>query len=170
MWVRVQYPHKWWPALVVSSSDDIGILVSFFDHNIDTNPRTCFIEPEVLPFEDAFPSLISPRHNTSPRCETFRALLHSALKLLSQRLLSGLRSRFQKREEEVIGGSGPRFDPSGVLRFVLEAAVSPWVDPPRLLDAIRVIAQVHAFRAHSSIHHVRLCTEQRQTPPIGTLT
>ncbi|KAK7322524.1 hypothetical protein VNO77_25908 [Canavalia gladiata] len=164
VWARVQFPHKWCPALVLTS-DSLGVSVTFsFFHRNDVVSPTYFVESEVVPFEEAFPSLISRRNATN--CDT---LLHSALRLLGQRVISGLQCRCQMdRGQAQRTRNGPgyssEFDPAGVLGFVLDAAVSPWVEIPRFAYAVRVVAQVHAFRAYSSVQHKKM---YRQSHKIG---
>ncbi|KAJ1384415.1 hypothetical protein SESBI_42555 [Sesbania bispinosa] len=60
------------------------------------------------------------------------------------RVVSSLRCRCQSgySPQRVFDGSASRFDPTRVLDFVLDAAVLPWVEAPRLVDADRVVAQV----------------------------
>ncbi|XP_061353100.1 uncharacterized protein LOC133297887 [Gastrolobium bilobum] len=165
VFARVQFPHQWCPALVLRS-DNLGVFVSFFD---DIISPSYFVESEVVPFEEAFPSLMSRHNNSYYKCDTFRASLHSALRLLGQRVISGLRCRCQmgqtqrKRIENGFGGSGYCFDPNGVLGFVLNAAVSPWVETPRFVDAVRVVAQLHAFRSYCSIQQRRVYRETQKT-------
>ncbi|KAJ1375236.1 hypothetical protein SESBI_51238 [Sesbania bispinosa] len=163
VWVRVLFPHKWWPALVLAS-DSLGVAVSFFNNGNDTSLPRRFLESEVVPFEDTFPSLMSRRGNDGFRCETFRALLHSALRLFGLRVVSSLRCRCQSgySPQRICDGSGSRFDPTRVLDFVLDAAVLPWVEAPRLVDAVRVVAQVHSFRDYSSIQQKKVYRETRK--------
>lgn len=75
------------------------------------------------------------------------------------RVVSSLRCRCQTVQEVVNGSGYNQFDPVRVLGFVLDAAVLPWVESPCLLDAVRGVAQVHAFRSYSSIHHKKIYRE-----------
>ncbi|XP_057451620.1 uncharacterized protein LOC130743406 isoform X2 [Lotus japonicus] len=159
VWAMLHFPHTWLPALVLSSSE-LAVTVSFFTTTTTIPHRTHFTESELLPFEHAFPSLVSPHINHAAGRDTFRASLHSALRFFGLSVVSGLQCRCQTGSE--LTGSGYQFDPSAVLAFVLDAAVSPWVESPRLVDAVRVVAQIHAFRGYSSIQQKRVCREKRK--------
>lgn len=160
VWVRVHFPHKWHPALVLSSRDNLGVQVTFsFSPNdaVSVSPATTyFVESEVVPFEEAFPSLITRRNVDAPP-------LHSALRLLGQRVLSGLRCHCLTGRAQAQQQSAREFDPVGVLGFVLDAAVSPWVESPRFAHAVRVVAQVHAFRRYSSMQHKKIYKQNKET-------
>lgn len=160
VWVRVHFPHKWRPALVLSSRDNLGVQVTFsFSPNdaVSVSPATTyFVESEVVPFEEALPSLISRRNLDAPP-------LHSALRLLGQRVLSGLRCHCLTGRAQAQQQSAREFDPVGVLGFVLDAAVSPWVESPRFAHAVRAVAQVHAFRRYSSMQHKKIYKQNKET-------
>ncbi|TKY49800.1 hypothetical protein E2542_SST27246 [Spatholobus suberectus] len=158
VWARVRFPHKWCPALVLAS-DDLGVQVSFSFSQNDAVSPTYFVESEVVPFEEAFPTLISRHNGDAPS-------LHSALRLSGQRVMSGLRCRcLTGRAQRALNGPGfsSEFDPAGVLGFVLDAAVSPWVETPRFAHAVRVVAQVHAFRSYYSMMHKKMYKETKRT-------
>ncbi|QCD95471.1 hypothetical protein DEO72_LG6g164 [Vigna unguiculata] len=150
VWVRFPfYPLKWLPALVLSS-DNLGVNVSFsfsYKQNDAVSPSSYIPHPQILPFEEAFPFV-------AKRGEVDLLLLHSALRFFGRSIVSGLRSRC------LTGLNGPDcssgFDPTEVLGFVLDAAVSPSVELPSFARAIRVVAQVHAFRSCYSLKHKKL--------------
>ncbi|RHN65490.1 hypothetical protein MtrunA17_Chr3g0080441 [Medicago truncatula] len=161
VWVReIQFPHNnnnynWSPALV-TSSNHLGISLSFFN-NPNTTQRTFFLQSEVIPFDEL------PFSNDTFQCEAFR----SALRLFGLRIVSSLRCRCitgHNQEERVLHGSGYQFDPVGVLAFVLDAAVLPWVEASCAVDAVKVVAQVHAFRHYSSIKQKKV---YREAPKLG---
>ncbi|XP_027344315.1 uncharacterized protein LOC113856614 [Abrus precatorius] len=166
VWARVHFPHAWSPALVLTS-DDLGVSVSFpfsdqNDHVFSTK-TTYYLESEVVPFEEAFPSLMPRRRTTNGD-----ALLHSALRLFGQKVISSLRCCClvgHRQAQRAPDGSGhsSEFDPVEVLGFVLDAAVSPWVEAPRFAHAVRVVAQVHAFRAYSSLQHKKMYRQTLKT-------
>ncbi|CAJ1958683.1 unnamed protein product [Sphenostylis stenocarpa] len=152
VWVRLHVAHKWLPAFVLSS-DNLGVNVTFSFPPNDAVSPSYFLHSQLLPFEDAFPSVASRHHLVD------MPLLHSALRFLGQTLVSGLRCRcLTDRAQRPFNGLGSSsgFDPAGVLGFVLDAAVSPWVEVPCFARAVRVVAQVHAFRSYSSIKHKKL--------------
>jgi len=150
VWVRNNlFPHKWLPALVISS-DNLGVNVTFsfsFTQNDAVSASSYFLHSHILPFEEAFPFL-------AKRDEADLPLHHSALRFLGRNIVSGLRCPC------LMGLNGPRrssgFDPAGVLGFVLDAAVSPWVELPSFARAVRVVAQVHAFRSCCSVKQKKL--------------
>ncbi|KAL2337313.1 hypothetical protein Fmac_011759 [Flemingia macrophylla] len=146
VWARVRHPHKWSPALVLSS-DDLGVRVSFFTPNDAVSPtygHGYFVPSQLLPFEDAFPSIVSHRNVRTPS-------LHSALRFFGRTLFSALRCRCLRPQPQAHRAPSSRFHPLELLGFVLDAAVSPWVQPPRFALAVRVVAQLHAFRSYSSM-------------------
>lgn len=157
VWVReIYFPHNnnynWSPALV-KSSNNLGISLSFFN-NPNPTQRTFFLQSEVIPFDEL------PFSNDTFQCEAFR----SALRLFGLRIVSSLRCRCitahnQDVDERVLHGSGYQFDPVGVLAFVLEAAVLPWVEDSRAVDAVKVVGQIHAFREYSTIHQKKVYKE-----------
>lgn len=156
MWARVQFPHQFLPALVLSI-DEIGIFVSFFNHRLSPPPRYV-IESEVVPFEQSFRWIMNHRHHKDfNECETFYALLDSALKLMGTRVLSSLKCRcLVIPSQKGFDGSNKNrnccdFQSLGVLGFVKKVAVFPWVDEVDFVDAVRVVAQVHAFRGYCSV-------------------
>ena len=138
--------NDWSPALV-TFSNHLGISLSFFD-NPNSPQRTFF---EVIPFDEL------PFPNQS---------FASALRLFGLRIVSSLRCSCiaGHKEERVLKGSGCQFDPIGVLGFVLDAAVLPWVQASRVVDAVKVVAQIHAFRHYSSIHQKKL---YKEAPKLG---
>ncbi|KAK7334544.1 hypothetical protein VNO80_26303 [Phaseolus coccineus] len=148
VWVRFHlFHHKWLPALVLSS-DNLGVNVTFSFTKIDAvSPTSYFLHSQVLPFEEAFPFL-------TKRDEADLPLLHSALRFFGRRIVSGLQCRCLTGFNGPVCSSG--FDPAGVLGFVLDAAVSPWVELPSFARAVRVVAQVHAFRSCCSMKHKKL--------------
>lgn len=168
VWARVEYPHRWFPALVLGS-DNLGVSVSFFNLN-----TFYFVESEVLPFEETFRSIMNLHNNNSNnnKCdEIFYALLQSALKLLGQRVIFSLscRCRCQKKgfSRKVVDASSTSsycFDPIGVLGFVLNVAVLPSVDAADSVDAVKLVAQIHAFRGYSTIQQKKV---YRETPKTG---
>ncbi|KAI4323652.1 hypothetical protein L6164_023241 [Bauhinia variegata] len=164
--VRVSFPYKWWPALVLCS-DDLGVLVSFFDHE-NLSPRY-FIESEVISFENNVRLLLGDHKNVD-NTETFYGLLDSALKLLSRRVISSLKCPCQmpRRDESDGGNNGGgdfngynSFQPFGLLNFVRKVAVLPWVYAPDIVDAIRAVAQVQAFRGYCSVKQKMMYKESR---------
>ncbi|KAG5034820.1 hypothetical protein AAZX31_04G116700 [Glycine max] len=157
VWVRVHFPHKWRPALVLSSRDNLGVQVTFsFSENDAVSPSpTFFVESEVVPFEEALPSLISRRNLDAPP-------LHSALRLLGLRVLSGLRCHCITGRAQAQQQPAREFDTVGVLGFVLDAAVSPWVEPAHFAHAVRVVAQVHAFRSYCSVKHRKMYKQNKK--------
>lgn len=159
VWVRVHFPHKWHPALVLSSRDNLGVQVTFsFSPNdaVSVSPATTyFVESEVVPFEEALPSLISRRNLDAPP-------LHSALRLLGLRVLSGLRCHCITGRAQAQQQPAREFDTVGVLGFVLDAAVSPWVEPAHFAHAVRVVAQVHAFRSYCSVKHRKMYKQNKK--------
>ncbi|KAI4332870.1 hypothetical protein L6164_017745 [Bauhinia variegata] len=166
VWVRVSFPHKWWPALVLCA-DDLGVLVSFFDHQ-NLSPRY-FIESEVISFENSFRSLLS-HHKNVDNTQTFYGLLDSALKLLGRRVVSSLKCPCQMPGRDESDGGYKRggvfdgynaFQPLGLLGFVRQVAVLPWVDAPDFVDAIRAVAQVQAFRGYCSVKQKLVYKESR---------
>ncbi|KAF7824802.1 co-chaperone protein p23-1-like isoform X2 [Senna tora] len=164
VWARVQFPHQFFPALVLCT-DTLGVCVSFFNHRLSPSPRYV-IESEVVPFEQSFRWIMGRRLE---KCETFYALLHSALKLMGQRVVSSLRCPCQMgviSSQRECGGRG-RFDglknsssccfePARVVGFVQSVAVLPWVDEVDFVDAVRVVAQVQAFRGYCSVEQKRV--------------
>ncbi|KAL9321655.1 hypothetical protein ACSQ67_009708 [Phaseolus vulgaris] len=148
VWVRFHlFPHKCLPALVLSS-DNLGVNVTFsFTQNDAVSPSSYFLHSQVLPFEQAFPFL-------AKRDEADLPQLHSALRFFGRRIVSGLHCRCPTGFNGPVSSSG--FDPAGVLGFVLDAAVSPWVELPSFARAVRVVAQVHAFRSCCSMKHKKL--------------
>ncbi|RDX72080.1 hypothetical protein CR513_48487, partial [Mucuna pruriens] len=166
VWARLHFPHKWCPALVLAS-DTLGVQLSFsfsnhnHHHQNDVVSPTYFVQSQLLPFEDAFPSIVSRHNDQAP-------LIHSALRFFGQRLISGLRCRClvaqtQAQQARYGSGSSSEFDPAGLLCFVLDAAVSPWVEAPRFAHAVRVVAQVHAFRSYCSLKHKKIYKQIKET-------
>lgn len=104
------------------------------------------------------------RRREAKRCETFYALLDSALRLTGLRIISSLKCGCQmvpsKRDygRERYDGSKSKscFQPNEVLGFVLKAAVLPWVDELDFVDAVSTVAQVQAFRGYCSIQQKRV--------------
>lgn len=150
MWVRFPfYPLKWLPALVLSS-DNLGVNVSFsfsYTQNDAVFPSSYIPHPQILPFEEAFPFV-------AKRGEVDLPQLHSALRFFGLSIVSGLRCRCLTGLNGLDCSSV--FDPTEVLGFVLDAAVSPSVELPSFARAIRVVAQVHAFRSCYSLKHKKL--------------
>ncbi|XP_058722100.1 uncharacterized protein LOC131593558 [Vicia villosa] len=142
---------SWSPALITSSSD-LTISLSFFNNPIPT--RTFFLESELLPFDQPFPFTTS----IPPQNDAFR----TALRLFGLRIVSGLTCRciITGHNEDKRGLN--RFEPDRVLAFVLHAAVSPWVEGSRVVDAVKLVANVHAFRRYSSVRQKKLYQENRK--------
>ncbi|BAT92832.1 hypothetical protein VIGAN_07167600 [Vigna angularis var. angularis] len=155
VWVRFPFcPRKWLPALVLSS-DNLGLNVtcSFSYTKKDTVfPSSYVSHSEILPFEEAFPFI-------AKRDEVDLPLLHSALRFFGRRIISGLRCRCLTGLDGPDCSSG--FDPTEVLGFVLDAAVSPSVELPSFARAVRVVAQVHAYRSCCSLKHKKLYKETK---------
>ncbi|KAF5446057.1 hypothetical protein F2P56_031717 [Juglans regia] len=142
VWTRVLFPQKWWPGLVLRA-DALGVLVSFFD----LQPPRYFFKPEVRPFEDNFRSL---------SCSTSDALLDRALRLFGRRTLWSLTCPCWRRKKnsrdcfQAAAAAATSFQAVGVLGFVRSRAVSPWIEEADFVDAVRVLAQIQAFRGYSS--------------------
>lgn len=172
VWARVQFPHQFWPSLVLCT-DSLGVCVSFFNHNL--SPRYV-IESEVVPFEECFRWIMGHQKGVK-KCDIFYGLLDSALKLMGRRVISSLKCRCQMmppRNFDGVGGGGNDgrersdgsksnvcFQPFVVLGFVLRVAVVPWVDELDFVDAVRAVAQVQAFRDYCSIEK-RMAYEKTQ--------
>ncbi|XP_054816418.1 uncharacterized protein LOC129316153 [Prosopis cineraria] len=172
VWARVQFPHQFWPSLVLCT-DSLGVCVSFFNHNL--SPRYV-IESEVVPFEECFRWIMGHQQGVK-KCDIFYGSLDSALKLMGRRVISSLKCRCQMmppRNFDGVGGGGNDgrersdgsksnvcFQPFVVLGFVLRVAVVPWVDELDFVDAVRAVAQVQAFRDYCSIEK-RMAYEKTQ--------
>ncbi|KAG2671991.1 hypothetical protein I3760_13G017400 [Carya illinoinensis] len=142
VWTRVVFPQKWWPGLVLRA-DALGVLVSFFD----LQPPRYFFDSQVRPFEDNFRSL---------SCSTSDALLERALRLFGRRTLWSLTCPCRRGKKNSRGcfqaaaAAATSFQAVGVLGFILSRAVSPWIEEADFVDAVRVLAQIQAFRGYSS--------------------
>ncbi|KAE9593926.1 putative non-specific serine/threonine protein kinase [Lupinus albus] len=166
VWVRIKFPHQWFPALVLHSNN-FAVSISFFNLN-PPNPfnfSSYFLHSDVIPFEQNFHTIIN---NTNPNeiCEKiFHLLLDSALRLLGQRVISSLSCRccFQlgiKRKGLLFDSSSSYcFDPIGVLSFVLKGSVFPWVHITDFAYAVRVVAQVHVFRSYCFVQQKKVYKE-----------
>ncbi|KAK7259685.1 hypothetical protein RIF29_25298 [Crotalaria pallida] len=175
VWVRVNFPHRWYPALV-HRSNTLGLSLSFFNLNTTISPinkSSYFLHSQLIPFQQNFRTIISLRNNIK-NCDddddgTFYALLDSALRLLGRRVIASLSCRcLMGLERQVFDdvSSDSRsccFDSDGVLGFVLKAGVVPRVDVPDFVDAVGVVAQVHAFRRYCSVQQKRVYRETSQT-------
>ncbi|GAU32810.1 hypothetical protein TSUD_152590 [Trifolium subterraneum] len=77
--------------------------------------------------------------------------------------VSRIRRGYHEKKKVLIG-SGYGFDPIRVLGFVSDAAVLPWfeVEASCVIDAVKVVAQVHAFRQFSSIQQKKVYKETRK--------
>ncbi|XP_019418002.1 PREDICTED: uncharacterized protein LOC109328844 isoform X2 [Lupinus angustifolius] len=172
VWVRIQFPHQWFPALVLHSNN-LGVFLSFFNLKPTTpfNISSYFPHSDVVPFEQNFHTLINLHNNNTNHdkvCEKiFYLLLDSALRLLGQRVISSLSCRCCqigiKRKgfdyEMLRDSSSYCIDPIGVLGFVLKGAVFPWVDVTDFTYAVRVVAQVHAFRSYCCVQQKKVYKE-----------
>ncbi|CAI8595896.1 unnamed protein product [Vicia faba] len=160
VWARptIHSPHtttttNWSPALVTSSTD-LAISLSFFNNPPTPIPtRTFFLESELLPFDQPFP-FITP---LSPQNDAFR----SALRLFGLRIVSSLTCRCITGHHQEKRGFN-RFEPIRVLGFVLDAAVFPSVEGSRVVDAVKLVANVHAFRRYSSFQQKKVYQENRK--------
>ena len=159
VWARTIHNNNndWSPALV-ASSNHFGLSLSFFN-NPNLPKRTFFLESEVIPFDQL------PFRNEAFQCEAFG----SALRLFGLRIVSSLRCSCitgRNEEKRVLSRSVYQFNPVGVLGFVLDAAVFPWVEASCAVDAVKVVAQIHAFRQYSTIHQKKVYKEATK---LGTL-
>ncbi|CAK8564861.1 unnamed protein product [Lathyrus sativus] len=162
VWAKPTIPSppnatNWSPALVTSSTD-LTISLSFFNNpNTPIPTRTFFLESELLPFDKPFPFTTS----ISPQNDAFR----SALRLFGLRVVSSLTCRCIKGHHDVkLISSGYCFEPIRVFGFVLDAAVFPWVEveASRVVDAVKLVAYVHAFRRYSSLQQKKVYQENRK--------
>jgi hypothetical protein len=187
VWAKpITHKNNWSPA-IVTFSNDLAISISFFDNvkSLASNkkwfedmfisggnfnlisrfcrveldqtpppPRTFFLESELLPFDQ-------------PPFPFINDAFQSAVRLFGQRIISSLQCRCIKgyhEEKKILNGSGYGFDPTRVLGFVLDAAVLPWVEVEAscVVDAVKFVAQVHAFRQYSSIQQKKVYKETRK--------
>ncbi|CAL0302528.1 unnamed protein product [Lupinus luteus] len=172
VWVRTQFPHQWFPALVLHSNN-LGVSLSFFNLKPTTpfNISSYFTHSDVVPFEQNFHGVINLHNNNTNHNEKFEKIFHllldSALRLLGQRVISSLSCRCCqigiKRKgfdnELLCDSSSYCFDPIGVLGFVSKGAVFPWVDITDFAYAVRVVAQVHAFRSYCCVQQKKVYKE-----------
>ncbi|CAL5196572.1 unnamed protein product [Lathyrus oleraceus] len=155
VWAKPTIPS---PPNTATSSSDLAISLSFFNNpTTDLPTRTFFLESELLPFDKPFPFTTSP----SPQNDAFL----SALRLFGLRIVSSLTCCCIKGHHEKktgLNGSGYCFEPIRVLGFVLDAAVLPWVEGSRVVDAVKLVAHVHAFRRYSSVQQKKVYQENRK--------
>jgi hypothetical protein len=138
------------------SEDNFNLISPFCRVELDRTPkpRTFFLESELLPFDQ-------------PPFPFINDAFQSAVRLFGQRIISSLQCRCIKgyhEEKKNFNGSGYGFDPTRVLGFVLDAAVLPWVEVEAscVVDAVKFVAQVHAFRQYSSIQQKKVYKETRK--------
>ncbi|PNX98672.1 hypothetical protein L195_g021926 [Trifolium pratense] len=183
VWAKPTIHNNNWSPALVTSSNNLAISLSFFDNvkSLTSNekwpeytdrhltsrfcrveldhvpvppPRKFFLESELLPFDQ-------------PPFAFINDAFQSALRLFGRRIISGLQCRCIKgyyEKKKVLNGPGYGFDPIRVLDFVSDAAVLPWfeVEASCVVDAVKVVAQVHAFRHYSSIQQKKVYKETKK--------
>ncbi|KAF6163881.1 hypothetical protein GIB67_024736 [Kingdonia uniflora] len=137
VWVKPS--QTWWPGWIASMTSGIGngnvfVSVSLFGSHRTLNLHVSNIR----------------RFEENVKCE-FSAKFENALAELGQRLVLRLACPCQGSGSAIKNGERDVFRDSEVLSFVKRMAVSPWVDDTETVDAIRVGAQVNAFRRFAFI-------------------
>ncbi|EHA8586554.1 hypothetical protein COCNU_scaffold000525G000020 [Cocos nucifera] len=147
VWAKA-FPYAWWPGRIDRIKNSL-VLVSFYG----CTKSQWFRVPEIRGFEENY------THMSKMIGAKFSANINLALEELSWRTAIGLMCSCQNSAVEATGSLVDQtaqvrkgFEPTDILGFVLDVAVSAWVEDVEKVRAVRLSAQVGAYR-----HYVSPC-------------
>ncbi|KAJ0979034.1 hypothetical protein J5N97_014508 [Dioscorea zingiberensis] len=140
VWAKA-FPYTWWPGSITRIMRS-SVFVSFFG----CDRAKCFDLPEIRGFEEAFPRISKMvRMKLSDEIDL-------ALEELSRKATSGMMCYCRTLDLNQCVNENKGFKPKEMLGFVLDAAIDIQVGVFNLATAVRVSAQLGAYR-----HFVSAC-------------
>ncbi|XP_073104839.1 uncharacterized protein [Elaeis guineensis] len=152
VWAKA-FPYTWWPGRIDRIKNSSG-LVSFYG----CTKSQWFRVPEIRGFEENY------THMSKKIGMKLSANINLALEELSWRTALGLMCSCQNSAVEATGVLVDQtaqvrkgFEPTDILGFVLDVAVSAWVEDVEKVRAVRVSAQVDVSACQNGEVGEELC-------------